>query len=99
MRGLKTVENSKFLRYWKLVDAKAKELGKVFYAECGEGHLLEADDIECEDMRGWLIPVDQSEEFEAEWRTDNVSDKWIDNIYWAEWSNDRGTIEIQFNTY
>lgn len=99
MKGLKSQENDKFLKFWALVENFAEKQGCIFYAECGEGHMLETDVMECEDMRGWLIPQKQASEFEKEWRINRVSDKWIDNICWAEWRVKGGKVLVEFNTY
>ena len=84
MQGLKTQESDKFNRFWELVQAEAARQNKVFFADCGEGHILETPVIECEDMRGWLIPKEKAKEFEKEWQQDKVSDEWTDFIFWAE---------------
>lgn len=99
MLGLRTQESDKFNRFWELVQAKARAQGKVFFADCGEGHTLETLDMECEDMRGWLIPKEKAKEFEKEWQQDQVSDKWTEFIFWAEWSQKDGEIDIKFITY
>ncbi|RGC81717.1 hypothetical protein DW241_04935 [Hungatella hathewayi] len=99
MLGLKTQESDKFNRFWELVQAEAARQNKVFFADCGEGHILETATIECEDMRGWLVQKGKAKEFEQEWRQDQVSNKWIDCIFWAEWSENDGDIKIRFETY
>lgn len=99
MRGLKTQENDKFKKFWDKVQVAANKCGCVFFADCGEGHLLITDELECEDMRGWLIPKSRADEFEIEWLKNQVSEKWIDNIFWAEWNEIDENISIDFNTY
>lgn len=99
MLGLRMQENDKFNRFWELVQAEAARQNKVFFADCGEGHILETATMECEDMRGWLIPKEKAKEFETEWQQDKVSDKWIDCIFWAEWSEKDGGLDIKFITY
>lgn len=99
MQGLRTQEDKKFNRFWEIVQNTANEQGKMFFLECGEGREFFLDDMEGEDLRGWLIPTENIEEFKKEWEADNVSDKWIDNIFWAEWMNTGGTITVEFNTY
>lgn len=99
MKGLKTQESEKFNNFWKIVQAKAASQGKVFFADCGEGRDFTLDNMEGEDMRGWLISEAQVEEFQVEWEKGRVSDKWIDDIYWAEWNIQDGILSIEFNTY
>lgn len=99
MQGLKTQENEKFNKFWNLVQEIASKQGKRFFLDCGEGREFFLDDMEGEDLRGWLIPIDDVEEFEKEWKKNHVSDKWIDNIYWAEWKEINNIITVEFNTY
>jgi hypothetical protein len=99
MQGLKTQESPKFNNFWNIVQETAEKQGKKFFCDCGEGREFFLEDMEGEDLRGWLIPEDQAKEFELEWLMDNVSDKWIDNIFWAEWKDTDRTITIDFKTY
>lgn len=99
MLGLRTQESEKFNKYWELVQEKAKLNGKVFFADCGEGNDFETDSMEGEDFCGWLIPLDKVKEFEPNWKENNVSDQWIDDMVWLECVNDNGTITIEFNKY
>lgn len=99
MLGLKTQESSEFLEFWKLVQKEAEKQDKIFYAECGEGNIHKTETMECEDMRGWLIPKEFSKKFEKEWKGNKVSDEWDDFIFWAEWSDEQGNIEVEFHTY
>lgn len=99
MQGLRTQENEKFNKFWNIVQKEAKSQGKKFFCDCGEGREFFLEDIEGEDLRGWLIPMDKADEFQPEWENDNVSDKWIDNIFWTEWKDTDGIISVEFNTY
>ena len=99
MRGLRTQENEKFNRYWEIVQSKAASLGMIFFADCGEGREFYLKDMEGEDIRGWLIPLDKAEEFQREWEKYNESDQWIDSIFWAEWTINDGAVSVEFNTY
>lgn len=99
MKGLRTQENEKFNMFWELVQSKAVSRGMMFFADCGEGREFFLDDMEGEDIRGWLIPLDKSEEFQREWEKYNESDYWIDNIFWAEWTMNDGVIFVEFKTY
>ena len=99
MQGLKTQESQKFNKFWGIVQDAALSKGKMFFLDCGEGREFFLDDMEGEDLRGWLIPLDDINEFEKEWLKDDVSDKWVDNITWAEWKNTDGVVTVEFNTY
>ena len=87
MLGLRGQESSKFNKFFSIVQTAAQKTGCVFFAEAGDGHLFENDDIECEDLMGWLIPEDKISEFEPEWRKNDVSDAWTDFFVWATWEN------------
>lgn len=99
MRGLKTQEGNKFNKFWDIVSSQALKNNKIFFLECGEGREFETEGMEGEDLRGWLIPIDKADEFEKEWLKDNVSDKWLDFIIWAEWRNKNGHISVEFVSY
>ena len=87
MLGLRTQESSKFNKFFSFVQTAAQETGCVFFVEAGDGHFFENDDVECEDLMGWLIPEDKISEFEPEWRKNDVSDAWTDFFVWATWEN------------
>ncbi|MDF2537987.1 MAG: hypothetical protein K0S76_1008 [Herbinix sp.] len=99
MQGLRTQENQKFNKFWNLIQSTAKNQGKVFFCDCGEGREFFLEDMEGEDLRGWLIPLDKANEFEPNWLVDNVSDVWLDNLCWAEWKDTNGMISVEFITY
>lgn len=97
MQGLRTQESKKFDKFWNLVQETAGKDEKVFFADCGEGHDFETADMEGEDFCGWLIPIEKVNEFETDWKKQNVSDEWSDNMVWLEWKNDNGIISVKFN--
>lgn len=99
MQGLKTQESEKFRRFWNIVQKTASNQGKRFFLECGEGREFSNEEMEGEDVRGWLIPTNEIDEFKPEWEADNVTDKWIYNIFRAEWSDTNGNITVEFKTY
>ena len=86
MRGLRVQEANEFLNFFRFVQDEAEKQGAVFFLECGEGNNVFADGIECEDLRGWLIPEEQAEKFERDWKKGDPGDEWEDNIAWALWS-------------
>lgn len=102
MRGLKTQEGAKFNRFFRLIQDEARKHNAVFFAFAGEGREIFLPDIECDDMSGWLIPMEKADEFEKEWNVDNSGshlEKWSDYFTWAEWSEQNGVISVQFNSY
>lgn len=99
MQGLKTQGSDKFRKFWNIVQSTANKQNKRFFMDCGEGREIMLEDIEGEDIRGWLIPFEQVEKFEKEWNRNEISNRWIDNITWAEWKQKNETITIEFNNY
>ncbi len=99
MRGLKTQEGHSFLRFFQIVQNEAQRRNAVFFLECGEGNEYFADDIEGEDLRGWLIPEEQADLFEALWEAGTPGDEWADCIVWALWKSPSNTLSITFRNY
>ena len=99
MQGLRTQEDDKFLKFWELVRSTAREQKKEFFMDTGEGREFFLEDMEGEDIRGWLIPIDKAKEFEKQWLNHETLDKWVDNICWAEWEESNGKITVSFNFY
>lgn len=101
MVGLRSQESTKFKKYFELVQEEAQKINHTFFLECGEGNEFSNDNMECEDLRGWLIPnkPDVIKSFEEEFNNDTVSDKWIDYIKWVEWKTINDTVIISFISY
>lgn len=99
MKGLRTHESAKFLRFWEMVQKKAASKGMIYFADCGEGNDFETDEMEGEDFCGWLIPLDKEKDFEPDWINQSVSDEWLDNMMWLEWKIDDGNVSIEFKNY
>lgn len=99
MRGLRTQEGNKFEKFFQLVQAEAEKQKAVFFLECGEGNDFSADDIEGEDLRGWLIPRGQADAFERAWTKGDPGDDWESNIAWAQWSGKTEAPDITINKY
>ena len=64
MLGLRTQENAKFIGFFKLVQEEANKQDAVFFLDCGQGKTFENNQMECEDLCGWLIPKEKVKEFE-----------------------------------
>ena len=99
MRGIKTQEGEKFIEFFILVQAEANRRHSVFFLECGEGHDLISDTIEGEDLRGWLIPEEQADKFEAEWLSGEPSQEWENLISWAIWSGNAMNLQIEIKQF
>lgn len=100
MLGLKTQENNKFNMFWKLIQDTAKKENKIFFADCGEGRVFETETMEGEDMSGWLIPADKSDDFKKIWDK-SIASVWENNRFDtfyknAIWKNNNGNIAVVF---
>lgn len=71
MRGLRTQESKEFERFFELIQEEAKKEKAIFFAFAGDGNVTKLQDIECEDMSGWLIPNEKADQFEREWMENN----------------------------
>lgn len=98
MVGLRTQEDSKFLNFWEIVQKSANSIGKVFFLDCGEGNCFEDNNIECENLTGWLIDIQKANEFEKVFNSDeHINDKWSDFLAFASWKKDsKNNIKVTF---
>lgn len=100
MVGLRTQESSEFERFMEIVQECADEQEAVFFLDCGEGREIIRDDLEGEDLSGWLIPKDRSEDFEEEFLAgEDVAESWNDFIRFARWELDNEEISVIFEEY
>ena len=91
MLGLRTQETNKFISFFELVQKKAAGEKSVFFLDSGDGNELEG-----ENLQGWLIPLSKVEEFEKIWKERKEDDKFIDFFCWVEWFDNRGNIDVRF---
>lgn len=98
MLGLRTQETKKFENFILLVQNKAKEKDCVFFLDAGDGREFSTNDIEGEDLTGWLIPTSKISEFTPIWKADNVDDDWINFFCFVVWkqNDDELTVEFKF---
>lgn len=66
MRELRTQENKKFEHFFQLVRNKAQKQHCIFFVDCGEGQEFVCEDMEGEDLSGWLIPDEDADRFQIE---------------------------------
>lgn len=99
MQGLRTPEDGKFERFFRMVQDAAKKKHSVFFLAAGDGHDLVEDDLEGEDLQGWLIPDEKAEEFEKVFNEYQEGEQWDDFFCFAEWKKDKDEIKIEFNEY
>lgn len=91
-------ENKKFEKFFELVQKAAKQKGCYFFLDCGQGKIFETNDIECEDLCGWLIPLKYTDEFERLFKEDSERQHDFDEFYvYVDFSVDEKTGEIQIN--
>jgi hypothetical protein len=100
MRGLRTQESDKFNVYFELVQAKAKALNKVFFLDSGEGRDFSTENMEGEDLSGWLVPENQADEFEKQWiKFANLED-WCENVVFVLWRFENDSeIKVEFKVF
>ena len=98
MRGLRTQEGKKFELFFSLVQAEAQKHKAVFFVDSGEGHQFENEEMECEDLFGWLIPEKRVKEFEEVFQS-KVGDDWDDFTCFANWHEKAGIITVTFDNY
>jgi hypothetical protein len=58
-------ESKKFIKFFEMVQEEARKRNCIFFCDCGLGDVFENDDIECENLCGWLIPEQQADKFES----------------------------------
>ena len=95
MRGLRTQESNKFIKFFSIVQNAAEKKNSVFFFDTGDGRDFETDYIEGEDLMGWLIPKEKANEFETIWGNGDVPDEWSDYYGFAIWENSNNLI-IEF---
>ena len=100
MRGLRTKEDDKFMRFFQIVQNEANKQNCVFFLDGADGNELIEPDMEISDLMGWLIPADQVGEFEKPWSArSKIPDRFDNCFLWAEWEMKDGQITISFNKY
>jgi hypothetical protein len=99
MLGLRTQEDSKFNAFFKLVQQSASKRNAVFFLDCGEGRDIETESLSGEDLCGWLIPKENANEFQSEFLSRSISDKWSKYVCFAVWSQSGTAIHIDFQHF
>ena len=83
MLGLRTQENNKFIKFFKLVQDEASKANKVFFLDFGECEDIEFKDMEVDSLFGWLIPKEMVDKFKDEFEKEKVLSKWDDYCVWV----------------
>ena len=83
MKGLRTEENDRFLRYFEIVQSYAKKQNSVFFMNFGQCDDIVFKDMELDCLFGWLIPNDMADNFEKIYLKSKVDDSWDDFCVWV----------------
>lgn len=97
MVGLRTQEDDRFVRFFEIIQEKAKQMDSVFFLDCAEGRCVFDDDMICTDCSGWLIPADRAQVFQKQYEAfrDNVT--WEGFAAWATWEKRQTGIDIKLS--
>ena len=99
MRELRTQENERFERFFAFVRSAAAAQDAIFFVDCGEGRELVTEELDGEDLSGWLIPQQDADGFQTEFDSGDVSGQWDDFMRIAVWSQSGKEIQIQFKPF
>lgn len=99
MRGLRRQEDSRFERFFKLVQAEAEKQGCVFFLDCGEGRDIETDTLSGEDLSGWLISSTEAGQFEQAFLEGGNLETWDACIVFAIWHVEPSGVTIHFQKF
>ena len=96
MTGLRTREPLGFEKFMEKVQQAAESKGCVFFLDSKEGHEQVKNGLIASDCSGWLVPVEEAEEFYAEYMDFSECDCWDKYFAWETWYEDaRGNIVIE----
>ncbi len=76
MKGLRTSETEKFLKFFNKVQELANVESKVFFLDFGECKQVKYEDMEVDILFGWLIPQELSDDFEKLYIINRIEEKW-----------------------
>lgn len=88
---------NQFDLFFELVQNAAKIKGYQFFMDSGEGRDFTTEEMEGEDLFGWLIPEECVPEFQKEWMSQKgINDQWDDYMTFALWEKEGNDIKIIF---
>ncbi|MDU2293819.1 MAG: hypothetical protein ACLVKS_02210 [Peptococcus niger] len=96
MLGLRTQESDEFMRFFKLVQKEAGKLNAVFFADFGQCGDLIFEDMELDRLFGWLIPEERADDFNKEFVSSKVNEKWDVFCMWVIPEIIDGQLKIKF---
>ena len=92
--------DQKFDAFFDLIQQTARDQGKRFFMDSGEGHTGETASMEMEDLSGWLISPDDEPDFKPAWLHSDVPERFSSDFVFAVWSQDKfGTVSVTFKHY
>lgn len=97
MLGLRTKESDRFLKFFSKVQEKANLEDKVFFLDFGECKDIEFEDMEVDTLFGWLIPKQDSKDFENIFINGKIEDKWNDFYKTIDFDIKNNSLSINFN--
>jgi hypothetical protein len=83
MLGLRTQENNKFIKFFKLVQDEASKANKVFFLDFGECEDIDFMDMEVDSLFGWLIPEEIVDKFKVRFEKEKDLSGWDDYCVWV----------------
>lgn len=95
MRGLRTQESDSFELFFVEVQNAAKQTRHVFFLDFGECKDIPFGNLILDDLFGWLVPNDKSDEFVH----GCVSSKWDDFALYAVPDTTHGRLNIEFKSF
>ena len=99
MRELRTQENNKFEHFFQLVRNEANKIDSIFFVDCGEGNEFIDNDMEGENLSGWLIPKKMADDFQKEFDKNEASEKWDDFMSFARWDKQKGEVRVTLEEF
>ena len=103
MQGLRSNESEEFERFFGIVEEEARKLGSVFFCDTFEGRDCSLDNMKVCDLGGWLVPIEEAENFESIYlagKDDELweNDKWYDMYVFVKYSlNGENNLSLKFD--
>lgn len=90
------MDEDKFLSF---VCDCARDIGKEFFIDSGEGRGIDFDGMDCEDLSGWLIDREQVERFKSTPDDNRYDGEFGDCYVFAIWEIVDEKLTIKFRRY
>ncbi|MDO5017821.1 MAG: hypothetical protein Q4E02_00820 [Lagierella massiliensis] len=83
MKGLRTQESKDFVKFFEKVQKEANKKGFVFFMDFGECVDIKFKDMLIDELFGWNIPIEKSEEFEKLYLDRSIPKEWDKYCIWV----------------